>query len=293
MTNIVTKVVRKAWKSRTWPASSTTAKVPESHKLRAMGTLVAGVAHELNNPINNIMLTGSLLQEESESLTKSERQEMYQDIISQSERSKRIIGNLLDFARESKTKIQPLDLRKILEDTVHLVGNHIVVKKIHLVMDLQENLPTVHGDHQLLSQVFMNLILNAADVLSAGGEIRITTDTKRKEGYLAASISDNGPGILPDIVNQIFDPFFTTKPKGEGTGLGLSVSRGIVRTLGGQLLVESQPGIGSTFTVLLPQTSVPSDLSSLRKSAEPAGEDLDKTDGEVCKGATMESKREV
>jgi two-component system NtrC family sensor kinase len=236
----------------------------ESHKLRAMGTLVAGVAHELNNPINNVMLTASVLQEDSESMNDHERQEMYGDIISQTERSKRIIANLLDYARESETTIQPLDVRRILQDTVALVGNHIALKKIHLTMDLQDNLPTVHGDAQLLSQVFMNLILNAVDALPERGEIRVVADTETRKGYLAAKVVDNGPGIPEHIMDHIFDPFFTTKPKGEGTGLGLSVSRGIVRKLGGDLLAESQVGVGTTFTVLLPPTTVPSDLSSLR-----------------------------
>jgi signal transduction histidine kinase len=239
----------------------------ESHKLRAMGTLVAGVAHELNNPINNIMLTASVLNEESRSLDEDEKQEMYRDIVQEADRSGRIIGNLLDFAREQNTTIQPLDLRKILEDTVSLVGNHMAIKKIRLTMDLEENLPAVHGDQQLLSEVFMNLILNAVDVLSEGGEIRITTEMQKTKGYVATHVADNGPGIPEPRMRRIFEPFFTTKPKGEGTGLGLPVSRGIVRKLGGDLVAESQVGVGTTFTVLLPPTTVPSELSSLRGAA--------------------------
>ncbi len=239
----------------------------ESHKLRAMGTLVAGVAHELNNPMNNILLTASLLQEDYHSLEDGERQEMLQDLVTQSERTRRIVANLLDFARESETKIQPLDLRKILQETAQLVGNHIKVKKIRLIIDIQENLPAVHGDRQLLSQVFLNLILNAVDVLPEKGEIRISTSTERKEGYLAVGITDNGPGIPGHIMSRIFDPFFTTKSRGKGTGLGLSVSRGIVRKLGGYLLFESKLGVGTTFTVQLPLTTIPSDISSLYKTA--------------------------
>jgi signal transduction histidine kinase len=100
------------------------------------------------------------------------------------------------------------------------------------------------------------------DVLPEKGEIRITFDTEQKEGFLAVNVTDNGPGIPDHILNRIFDPFFTTKPKGKGTGLGLSVSRGIVRKLGGYLHVESELGVGTTFTVLLPVTTIPSDLSS-------------------------------
>jgi two-component system NtrC family sensor kinase len=244
----------------------------ESHKLRAMGTLVAGVAHELNNPMNNILLTASLLQEEYSSLTEAESQEMLEDLVSQSERTKRIVSNLLDFARESEIRVQPLDIGLILDETTQLVANHIKVKKIRLTMDVESGLPAVHGDRQLLSQVFMNLILNAVDVLPEKGEVWISTSTERREGYLAVDISDNGPGIPEHIMNQIFDPFFTTKPHGRGTGLGLSVSRGIVRKLGGYLSVESQLHKGTTFTVFLPLTAFPTDIGALRHTT-PAMED--------------------
>jgi signal transduction histidine kinase len=242
----------------------------ESHKLRAMGTLVAGVAHELNNPLNNILLTAFMLQEDYESLDETQRREMVADVIEQSERSRRIIANLLDFARESEKTVQALDLRTILEDTVRLVGNHIKIKKIRLTLALQEHLPIIHGDRQLLTQVFMNLLLNAVDVLPEKGEIRVSTDTTRRAGYLAVDISDNGPGMPRHVMSKIFDPFFTTKPRGDGTGLGLSVSRGIVRQLDGYLTVTSQVGVGTTFTVLLPTAAVPSDLQSLRGGIDAA-----------------------
>ena len=113
----------------------------------------------------------------------------------------------------------------------------------------------------------MNLILNAVDALPEKGEIRITETMEQREGYLGINISDNGPGIPRHILSRIFDPFFTTKPSDKGTGLGLSVSRGIVRKLGGYLVVESQLGVGTTFTVLLPMTTIPSDFSALHAAA--------------------------
>ena len=240
----------------------------ESHKLRAMGNLVAGVAHELNNPMNNILLTASLFQEEYDDLEDAEKQEMLQDVIDQAERTKKIVANLLDFARQSDASVGPLDIGNILEETVRLVGNQIRLKKVRLIMDLPEELPVVHGDRQLLSQVFMNLILNALDVLPAKGEIRITFSTERRDGFLAVDLTDNGPGIPDHIKSQIFDPFFTTKPRGKGTGLGLSVSRGIVRKLGGYLAVKSQLGVGTTFIVMLPVTTVPSEISSRSGKAQ-------------------------
>jgi signal transduction histidine kinase len=120
----------------------------------------------------------------------------------------------------------------------------------------------VHGDEHLVAQVFMNLMLNALEVLPEGGRICLRSDIERREGFLAIDVADNGPGIPEHAMSRIFDPFFTTKPKGKGTGLGLSVSRGIVRKLGGYLLVESSLGEGSTFTVLLPITTIPSEIST-------------------------------
>jgi signal transduction histidine kinase len=234
----------------------------ESHKLRAMGTLVAGVAHELNNPMNNILLTASLLQEDDGSMEESDRQEMLQDLVTQAERTKRIVANLLNFARKSETKVEGLDMRELIKDITRLLKNQIRIKKVRLRVAFPDELPTVHGDRQLLGQVFTNLILNALDVLPEKGEIVISFDTEHREGFLAVNVADSGPGMPGHIMSRIFDPFFTTKPKGKGTGLGLSVSRGIVRKLGGYLLVESQLGIGTVFTVLLPITTIPSDISS-------------------------------
>jgi signal transduction histidine kinase len=218
--------------------------------------------------MNNILLTASTFQEEYESLEDEEINEMLEDMVDQAERTKKIVANLLDFARKSETKIEPLDLKKILEDTIRLVGNQIKLKKVRLTMDLTEELPPVHGDRQLLSQVFMNLIINAVEVLPEKGEIRIAPSKRNKEGFLGVHVIDNGPGMPGHILSQIFDPFFTTKTKGKGTGLGLSVSRGIVRKLGGYLLVESKLGVGTIFTIQLPVTTVPFRMTDRSSSAE-------------------------
>jgi two-component system NtrC family sensor kinase len=233
----------------------------ESHKLRALGTLVAGVAHEINNPLNNIMLTAGVLKEEFPSIPDDEKLEMVDELIGQTERSRKIVRNLLDFARESETRLETLDLRNIVSETVRLVGNQLKVKKIHLHTVFPETVPPVHGDAQLLSEVFMNLVINAVDVLPEKGELTITVHDSKEEGYVAVDVADNGPGIPDHLLARIFDPFFTTKPKGKGTGLGLSVSQGIVSRLGGTLRVSSSDH-GATFTVLLPVTSIPSEVST-------------------------------
>ncbi len=234
----------------------------DSHKLRAIGTLVAGVAHELNNPLNNIMLTSSMLDEDLEELDPKEAREMTQDLIQETERALKIVKNLLDFARESETKLEPISLDRTIHDTLHLVGNQLKMQKIRTTVDIPETLPRVHGDEQMLNQVFVNLILNAAEALPAQGCIDIAVRTGKQEGFVAVLVKDNGHGIPPHLQNRIFDPFFTTKgqKRKKGTGLGLSVSLGILRKLGGTIEVESTEGVGTTFTVLLPITDVPAGL---------------------------------
>ncbi len=229
----------------------------ESHKIRAIGTLVAGVAHELNNPLNNILLTTALLAEDFKELGEDEIQEMLKDIIGETERSQRIVRNLLDFARESEARIRPLQLPAIIENAVKLVANQVRLAKIRLTVDIDEDLPPIHGDDQMLSQVFVNLILNAVDVLPEKGEIRIHAHRGEVDNFVAVDFADNGPGIPPHLLNRIFEPFFTTKTKGKGTGLGLSVSHGIVRKLGGYIRVSSKVGEGTVFRVLLPATNIP------------------------------------
>jgi two-component system NtrC family sensor kinase len=127
---------------------------------------------------------------------------------------------------------------------------------------LSDNLPTIHGDEQKLNQVLVNLILNAVDVLPPKGNLLIYTYMSGEKGYIAVDIKDDGPGIPEHILPRIFDPFFTTKTKSKGTGLGLSVSRSIINKLGGEIRVVSEPGLGTTFTVLLPVTDRPSDIHS-------------------------------
>jgi len=234
----------------------------ESHKLRAIGTLVAGVAHELNNPLNNVMLTAAMMEEGHATLSGPERLEMVRDIITQTERSQRIVRNLLDFARESETKMEPLDLGAIVDEAVRLVANQVRMLKAYLIVHAPDKLPPVHGDRQMLCQVFVNLIINALDVLRPQGRIEISVHPDTEEGFLAVDVKDNGPGIPAHLLPRIFDPFFTTKPRGGGTGLGLSVSQGIVRKLGGYIRVRSKVGEGSSFTVVLPITQVPSAVSA-------------------------------
>lgn len=227
----------------------------QSHKLRAIGTLTAGIAHELNNPINNIILTAYSLRDDYSTTSEAERKEMIQELISQADRCRGIISNLLDFSRESEAVMEPLDLGPLLTETVALVNKQIKLAGARLHLHIPQQAGRLYGDRQQLSQVFLNIILNALDAMPENGRLEISLTQPTPES-LAIQIQDNGPGIPAAILPHIFDPFFTTKPPGKGTGLGLAVSQGIIARHGGQILVDSQPGQGTTFTVVLPVSSI-------------------------------------
>jgi signal transduction histidine kinase len=233
----------------------------ESHKLRAIGTLVAGVAHELNNPLNNTMLTASMLVEDFETLSDEEKKDMLNDVISETERARSVVKNLLDFAREGEARLTSLQLTELVEDSARLVANQVRFAKVDFKVECEANLPRIHADEQKLKQVFVNLLLNAVDVLPSGGEIRVRVKKDPMPGFVQVMVQDNGPGIPEHIQSRIFEPFFTTKGH-KGTGLGLSVSRGIIKKLGGYIYLKSSPGQGTTFTVSLPSTDSPAEMMS-------------------------------
>ena len=244
----------------------------QSHKMRAVGTLTAGVAHELNNPLNNITLTAHVLQEDYENIDDQERMEMIGDVVSEASRAKTIISNLLDFARESSSRIEPLDLATLLKETISLASNQIKLSGIHIAFQATDKLPKIHGDRQQLIQVFLNLLLNAVDASDKKGTIQVLALPADEPNFVAVKIIDFGKGIPKHIIQSIFDPFFTTKERGKGTGLGLSVSEGIVAKHGGRILVDSREGKGTSFTVVLPVTTIPADISAeLAQEAVMAG----------------------
>jgi two-component system NtrC family sensor kinase len=221
-----------------------------SRKIASLGTLVSGVAHELNNPINNIILTIDSLMG-SRKITEQRRLDMLNDILTQAVRASETVKNLLDFSRSNTAIIEDLDIGRVLQETIHISENQIAVNNIKLRVDLAKDLPVVKGNRQALQQVFINLLTNAVHAMPSGGEllVRAATENHRK---IVITVRDTGSGIAEEHLPYIFDPFFTTKKMGKGTGLGLSVSHGIIRKHGGRITVESSPGKGSTFTILLP-----------------------------------------
>jgi two-component system NtrC family sensor kinase len=229
----------------------------EMHKLRAIGNLTAGVAHELNNPLNNIILTSEMLKDDYRGLSDEELQDMINDLVTQGQRAQQVVKNLLDFARESETKMEHLDIEKLIDETIRLSKNQIKLSKIEFREEIAENLPPIYGDRKLLIQVFLNLLLNAIDAMPRGGVLTIRVAREKITGFLSIHITDTGTGIPSHILSSIFTPFFTTKPTGRGTGLGLSVSRGIIEKHGGSIEVESKVNEGTTFTVHLPIVPIP------------------------------------
>lgn len=229
----------------------------QTHKMKAIGTLTAGVAHEINNPLNNIMLTVHMLLEDYHDLPETEIIEMLKEVAAETDRSKKIIRNLLDFARESTSTMESVDLSILLKDTLSLLENQIRFSGIRVELQFTDNFPKINGDAQKLQQVFVNLLLNALDASTKGSKIQVIGVPGEQGDSVKVSVIDYGHGIPKHVLPSIFDPFFTTKPKGKGTGLGLSVSQGIIAKHGGRLEVKSDERSGSCFTITFPVINFP------------------------------------
>jgi two-component system NtrC family sensor kinase len=247
----------------------------ESDRLAAVGELVAGVAHEVNNPLSSISAFAQLLLRDG-SLTPAQRESL-EVIKSETQRASQVVKDLLAFARRSEALREPLDLNGLLERTLRLRGYQLTSNKIELETDYSQELPAVTGDARQLQQVFLNLVTNAIQAMTTlgGGTLFVTT---RYEGSrVVVEMRDTGPGIPDSAREHIFEPFFTTKGEGEGTGLGLSVSYGIVTAHGGTIEVVSTSPAGTTFQVSLPAVDEeaadqpPSEMSATARRSALAG----------------------
>ena len=224
----------------------------QARKIAALGTFTAGIAHELNNPINNISLTAEALLANRPDDEDDEDGEMLREIMAQAERAGDIVRNLLDFSRTENPTFGTLRPEHIVNGTVSLLRNQIMLGNLRVETDLQPGLPPVTGNLRSLQQVFMNLLLNAIQATPGGGLIRVSA-TGDPTGFVRVDVSDTGAGIPPEIMEHIFEPFYTTKEVGRGTGLGLSVTYAIVKRHGGRIDVRSEPGKGAVFSVYLPR----------------------------------------
>ncbi|MDF1505027.1 PAS domain S-box protein, partial [Roseisolibacter sp. H3M3-2] len=230
----------------------------QREKLAAMGQLVSGVAHELNNPLAGVLAFSELLLAEpaldaAAGSDAAELRELADTIHREARRAARIVGKLLTFARQHPPQRAATDLNRVLLEALDLRRYALRTQQVDIELALDYELPVTSADGPQLQQVFLNLITNAEHaLLRQPGDRRLTVRTRQRDGRLYVEVQDSGPGLAPDERARIFEPFYTTKPVGQGTGLGLAVSLGIVRDHGGQLAVESAPGRGATFVVELP-----------------------------------------
>jgi two-component system NtrC family sensor kinase len=223
----------------------------ESDRLAAVGELVAGVAHEVNNPLSSISAFAQLLLRDG-GLNASQRDSI-EVIKSETLRASQVVKDLLAFARRSEPQREPLDLNAVVQRTLRLRGYQLTSNKIHVETELASELPPVVGDARQLQQVCLNLVTNAIQAMATTGTPGTLTITTKRDGpHVVLEMRDTGPGIPESAKAHIFEPFFTTKGEGEGTGLGLSVSYGIVTAHGGTIEVPSTSAAGTTFRVALP-----------------------------------------
>jgi len=236
------------------------AEAARSEKLASVGLLAAGIAHELNNPLTGVLTFSHLVRKQMPD--GSPEAEDLDLVIQETKRCATIIRRLLDFAREKTPEMKFSDLNQLIEDTSHLISQSAQVADIDIILNLDESLPTVWVDEDLVKQVVMNMLVNAQHAIDGSGSITVRTSVWRdtqdsgEESQSAPmaeiSITDTGCGISEENLQRIFDPFFTTKGVGKGTGLGLSVSHGTIEAHGGSVEVESELGVGTEFRIHLP-----------------------------------------
>lgn len=226
-------------------------------RLKTVGTLASGIAHELGTPLNVVYLRAKLLAKTPPAVDTAGVRESAGIILEQIERVTQIVRQLLDFARERRPARDRVDLARIAERITQMLSVYADKKGCMIEPVLSQATSSAVGDAVQIEQVVTNFVVNAVDASPAGARIRIVTGRKEDGAAMLAfiSVNDEGAGIAPDVLPHVFEPFFTTKDVGQGTGLGLAVAHGIARDHGGRIHVVSEVGRGSTFTLLLPATA--------------------------------------
>lgn len=221
-----------------------------SERLAATGKLAFDIAHEVNNPLGGILTYAHLMAEDL-----GENNPLYstaEKIIKLTNRCKIIVRGLLDFARQDMPNKEALDLNQVLGEVLSLIEGHVILRGVDLARNLDPKLPSFYGHRSKLEQVFLNMVINAAEAMEGKGRLEISTSHDPEAGQVRVVFRDFGPGIPEDVARRIFEPFFTTKARGRGTGLGLAISHGIIKQHDGRIELVTAPGKGATFSIVLP-----------------------------------------
>lgn len=223
-------------------------RLAHSEKLWAVGRLAAGVAHEINNPLSGVLHCVEALQKNDRDEAK--RKAYYDLVVDGVGRAQRVVRQLLEYSKQHELSPTEVDLGLLVPKVLELLSPSFEQARVRLSFDSPPDLPLVRADVHAIEQVILNLVLNAIDAMPSGGDLDVSV--RRRKDFVIVRIEDDGCGIAPESIGRIFDPFYTTKSGGGGSGLGLSVSLGIIERHGGTIQVESVPGTGTAFEVVLP-----------------------------------------
>ncbi len=240
----------------------------QSKKLAAIGTLAAGVAHELNNPLNNIYTTAQRLQKKTGDDCPDFLKRGLDDIFGQTLRVKRIVGDLLEFARGREPHLRPVELRSLLAGVSKHLGEQLTSRAVRFRSDLRPEEIVLYADQEQLEQVFINLFMNAADALPQGGDLIVRAEEEDHD--IRIEVSDTGIGMSAETIEKVFEPFYSTKNK--GTGLGLAIVFNVIQKHQGKIEVASAEGKGTTFTIILPKDEQRGEEHLIRQSFDMTGE---------------------
>ncbi|MEW6002361.1 MAG: ATP-binding protein [Nitrospirota bacterium] len=228
----------------------------QNKKLAAIGTLASGVAHELNNPLNNIYISSQVLEREIDDTSSQNLREVVQDIRGQTLRVKKIVGDLLEFARGREPQFRKIELNTLITDVYNQICKSVNLEKIKFVLDSRPNEMFICADPEQMERVFINLFTNAIDAMSGEGNLIVRTG--QYDNLVEIKVSDSGRGMPVETAEKVFEPFFTTKDR--GTGLGLAIVFNIIKKHDGEITIKSEEGKGTTFSIKLPKMRICDDF---------------------------------